>query len=444
MADNTETKLCEHDQSSHLLPIQPYTAMYYHYGMLLGVDDFVTDQSYHRGKMHLHNAWLHGTGVIWGLEASADLERNELRVAAGLALDGYGRELHNDSPQCVDVGKWFADHKDDPDFSYEETNGTVNFDAHVAIRHRVCLMRPVPALLDTCEGASSDTAYSRIHETVEILLKPGSAPPAPKRNHLLRVLYGLEAPARNDQNNILEPDKKALDARETILGAPVEKRISVAADQFKRFAALDAMGESLAYDADEPEAYLFPEYAPADVVLAELTALTLQKEDGQWRLQSVQIDNLVRDSLLATSTIQDLLPGIGSILHGVDAASNLGPRVISIELSGTALSFEVDQALNPDTVVGAAFVASQLEAGSGWQDISLSGISLGEEDTIVRMTLDEDPGGNLFRLVAIGTGTKPIMGVNNLPLAGDTAYSPQGAFGAMHGRDFVWMIKREI
>ena len=89
MAGYTKTKICENDQGSSPLPVQPYVAVNYHYGMLLGVDDFVTDQSYHRGKMRLHNAWLHGSGVIRGLEVSEDPERNELRVDAGLAMERY-------------------------------------------------------------------------------------------------------------------------------------------------------------------------------------------------------------------------------------------------------------------------------------------------------------------------------------------------------------------
>ena len=151
MAAEQNTHLCDHDDSGGLLPNRPWDAVNYHYGMLLGVEDFVTDQSYHRGKMRLHNAWLHGSGVVWGLKVGADIARGELRVEPGLALDGFGRELHSDQPQCVNVGRWFAAHREDAGFTFTEAgDGTITFDkqVEVVLRHRACLMRPVPALLE--------------------------------------------------------------------------------------------------------------------------------------------------------------------------------------------------------------------------------------------------------------------------------------------------------
>src|SRR5262245_32994373 len=56
------------DGASTLTPISPHLGMHYHFGMLLGVDDFETEQAYHRGKARLHNAWLHRDGAVWGFE----------------------------------------------------------------------------------------------------------------------------------------------------------------------------------------------------------------------------------------------------------------------------------------------------------------------------------------------------------------------------------------
>ena len=53
-------------QGQDLLPLSPFYTLSYHFGMLLGVDDFETEQAYHRAKQRLHNAWLHGEGVVWG------------------------------------------------------------------------------------------------------------------------------------------------------------------------------------------------------------------------------------------------------------------------------------------------------------------------------------------------------------------------------------------
>src|SRR5689334_6055259 len=94
------------------LAVAPFTAPQYHFGMLLGVDDLETAQAYPRGKIRLHNAWLHREGVVWGLDVQLTNKRGELSVTAGLALDAAGRELYLDSTACVDLGKWYAKHAD--------------------------------------------------------------------------------------------------------------------------------------------------------------------------------------------------------------------------------------------------------------------------------------------------------------------------------------------
>ena len=68
------------DGRSELLPLSPFNALRYHFGMLLGVDDFETEQAYHRAKMRIHNAWLHRAGVVWGFDVRLDVPHGEIRV----------------------------------------------------------------------------------------------------------------------------------------------------------------------------------------------------------------------------------------------------------------------------------------------------------------------------------------------------------------------------
>ncbi|MBV9110497.1 MAG: hypothetical protein JO306_13890, partial [Gemmatimonadetes bacterium] len=141
-----------------LLPASPFYAPRYHFGMLLGVDDFETEQAYHRGKGRLHNAWLHGEGVVWGLAvdlpaAGAKL-RGEIRVNPGLALDAAGRELHLDAAACVDVAAWYQAHAQDAEMGAVATvaaNGAVTISAaHVVARFSACAARPVPSIAEPC------------------------------------------------------------------------------------------------------------------------------------------------------------------------------------------------------------------------------------------------------------------------------------------------------
>src|SRR5688500_2769616 len=134
---------------SALLPISPFYAPRYHFGMLLGVDDFESEQAYHRGKVRLHNAWLHRAGVVWGLRVDAPrMEGGDgslkggPRVAPGLALDGVGRELFLSALACVNLPAWYEAHREDPELQEIVEigeDGTVTFDAHVVARFRACL-----------------------------------------------------------------------------------------------------------------------------------------------------------------------------------------------------------------------------------------------------------------------------------------------------------------
>ena len=58
--------------------------------------DLQTDQSYHRAARWRHNLALHSWGILAGLEVSAsglNPLTTTVNVTAGMALDGYGREL---------------------------------------------------------------------------------------------------------------------------------------------------------------------------------------------------------------------------------------------------------------------------------------------------------------------------------------------------------------
>jgi hypothetical protein len=204
-----------------LLPLSPFDSLKYHFGMLLGVDDFETEQAYHRAKIRLHNAWLHRQGAVWGFAVEVNTDRGEILVKRGLALDAAGHELHLDSDYCINVGDWFDKHEKDPGFDLVRDG----FDVHVVICFKACLNHQVPALLEPCDTGSTGAAYSRVHETVDIRLLPKRASEPTNPYHRLRVLFGIDKGTPLDQATFA-----ALVAQETA------KTIS-AADQQKLNAA---------------------------------------------------------------------------------------------------------------------------------------------------------------------------------------------------------------
>jgi len=387
-------------------PQSPFLALRYHFGMLLGVTDFDTEQAYHRGKIRLHNQWLHRQGVAWGFDVLLPKNEDgslmgEIRVRPGLAVDTLGRELHLEADACLNVAAWFEQHRNDPGFQFLEDAAQISFDAHVVIRFKTCLTRQVPALAEPCEHSATSTAYSRVFETVEILLQPGKAPPRAEPYHRLRLLFGLDDPGVDPQGAIRTADQDVLDAPKDLAS-------------FRRFAALDGI------DLAPPEGADFP------VTLADITGITLTKNGDAKKLTAGQVDVSVRPAHVATSTIQELLCG------SLDLAGS--PRVVAGTVTFNAatnkVTFAVTEPLNPASVTTAQFAATFLTT-TGWQSATIKAANFVGATNTVEVELD---GANplpqvnqTVRFIAKGSGPAPLLGANDV------------AFNS--GRDFVHMQK---
>ena len=389
------------------LPADPYTALRFHFGMLLGVDDFEVEQGFHHGKQRLHNAWLHRDGVVWGLGVAVD--SGEIRVDRGLALDGAGRELHLDDPACLSVAAWYAQHAEDVGAAGED--GTVEFDAYVIARYATCPMRPVPALAEPCSGMTSETAYSRTYETVDIRLVPG-APPEPRAPgyHRLRVLFGVEPPT-------LPADQAAFDARNVALGAADRPAAFLAALQEQ--AVLDTIDLEPAQLPDEP-ATRYPGPEDEGVLLALVTGIRLDPggTDGTgWTLGAGTVSYDGRRSLLATQAIQELLAGPESPAGGVTFSD------VELDTGAKTVTLTATAELDGDTVTPDQFAVTALDGG--WKPQTVKKAVLDGAGTTVTLTLAALPAGKQIRVLALGTGPAPILGADQGALRG--------------GRDFVLM-----
>lgn len=448
-----------------LLPVDPFRSLRVHFGMLLGVDDFETLHAYHRGKTWLHAAWLHGPGAVWGLGVGLDPERGELRVEPGLALDALGREIHLDAPACLNLGRWYAEHRDDPLLAVTPTgDGGVRFDAHVVARFRACLARQVPALAEPCEGSGATTAYSRVIETAELLLVPGPAPAfgisVPLPYPRLRLLFRLAEP-REEGGAVLPADQEVLKERRRIGKLPVAEQPQAYLAAFRRFAALDEVELGPARAADGDEQPLFPVMDPAPVALADVKAVTLASDGDRWVLTSAEVDPTVRPAHVATSSLQELLCGplfgsAGPVPPGppgppvtppgppavpeAPAAGGGGPRVdpASVTVTGETITFRVTAPLSRNSVDPRAVSISAFDKADGWQPATVKATRYDAARKAVTVELGARPGGNLVRLIVKGTGPFPVLGTDLVPLAG-AAGGPHG--GAHDGVDFVHMLK---
>lgn len=95
----------------------PYERNKYFYGKLLSVDDFEAEQKYMNDKRRLINRFMHGCGVVCGLDVVA-VSDDTVSLEAGLALDFCGREIVVDKP----VTKKLSDMEGYPDYSSGDEN----------------------------------------------------------------------------------------------------------------------------------------------------------------------------------------------------------------------------------------------------------------------------------------------------------------------------------
>jgi hypothetical protein len=79
--------------------------------VLLGADDFLDEQTYHRGRLAKALACLTGGGTLAGLRVThapeAEGSAEEIRVAAGLATDRLGRLVEVSRPACLRLQRWW-------------------------------------------------------------------------------------------------------------------------------------------------------------------------------------------------------------------------------------------------------------------------------------------------------------------------------------------------
>lgn len=354
------------------LPDNPQCTLNYHFGMLLGVEDFQAEQGFHLGRSRRHQRLLHGVGVVAGYALSFDLVSFDLRITPGLAIDALGRDLSLDQDQCVNLVKWWQVHQKDAAFDTIKTLDDATFDMDVVVCYSTCLSSPVPAIAEPCAGlggitsnGSADVAYARVCETVSLQLRRRVPPatPAPEPGPWPTTHQGLAEYLA--QQSIERPD-------------PVD---------------------------------------PAElcITLGCLRGLHLKNDAKGGTVTLDSIDLAVRPLLLPTQTLQDmLLGGLGN------PALLTGP--VAIEGSAKVLADQVslvfDQHLAATSVKPAAFAVSEFDAATGWQLRTVQSAAVADVPPLpptVALTLDQAPTGQFVRVTVIGTGSTPLLGQNLLP-----------------------------
>ena len=423
----------------------PFTALRYHFGMLLGVVDLEAQQAYHRGKTRLHNAWLHGAGVVWGMRVETDVTTREVRVRRGLALGYAGHELYLDGDACVDVGAWLLKHAETATAGgalKKQADGTFMLEAHVVAYLRACLTREVPALAEPCEGSNTDTAFSRVAETVRLELRAGPAPEPPATRgdfEHVRILLGQSRPRIKDDGTgqPIDTHQEMVAARTELAQVAIELRRAAETAALHRAMVLDAEAWGPALGPEELR-LLYPADEHTPIALANIHTLHLSKNAaGDWSmLDGGAVDTSPRPLLLPTHVLQGWLQSMTRV-----RTEPAGPRLTMQAPGASTITLVSDKPLSKPTVVnGPPFTVSSLGAG-GWTTHTVTAALANDKKTIT-LTLGGGAAfntGDRVRVIAHGQGAAPILGEDGTPLAGALTDAPAIAD---KGRDFVAMQTR--
>lgn len=100
--------------------------VWYATGVLLDAEDFLDEQTYHRGRLARALAYLYGSGTIAGLRVAwepavasgvdsslPDGRPERVKVEPGLAIDRLGRLIEVPRTVCLRLNRWYEGQTDD-------------------------------------------------------------------------------------------------------------------------------------------------------------------------------------------------------------------------------------------------------------------------------------------------------------------------------------------
>lgn len=175
-----------------LAPERPHYAT----GMLLGAEDFLAEQAYHRGRLARALAWLHGFGTVAGLRVTVQPATpatpenqgtpEQLVVDPGLALDRLGRLIELPRPACLDLTRWLTTlPADTRTAALHPKNGSDPYSGLVVdlfVRFVQCPHALTPALAAGPFDALDAAVPARLADSYELELVPRAEtlPPLPQ------------------------------------------------------------------------------------------------------------------------------------------------------------------------------------------------------------------------------------------------------------------------
>lgn len=151
-------------------PLDPSKRVRYSAGLVLGVDEFTQEQTYHVARDGLHNRVLHGYGTVSGLEVTVRPtgQGPEVVVAAGAAVDPRGQIVCVRSAQCARLHAWLQANRDEVRRAAGSPPNGIT--AYVVLKYRECEADWVPVPGGPCRMQDDSRTASRMLDSFELTL----------------------------------------------------------------------------------------------------------------------------------------------------------------------------------------------------------------------------------------------------------------------------------
>jgi hypothetical protein len=150
--------------------LDPSKRVNYSFGLVLGVDEFLQEQTHLLEKHRRHNRMLHGFGTVCGLKVTvpADVTPPEIRVASGLAVSPGGFDICVPSVMCAKVNDWLSANAQTLRDRFGDPPVTIG--VCVVLCYRECATDIVPVPGEPCRSDDEAMAPSRLADSFELKL----------------------------------------------------------------------------------------------------------------------------------------------------------------------------------------------------------------------------------------------------------------------------------
>jgi hypothetical protein len=196
-------------------------------GMVLGVDDYVTEHAYLVGRTEWLARDAIGYGTTAGLRVVVEPDGDNgprVRVGPGSALVPSGKPVCVPAPQCASLNAWLA--SDAARAVLARADGSNSITAHLVLCHIACPTHPVPVPGEPCRSDSALMEASRITDSFGLALVT-RPPPQAEHDAIARlstwldaIVEALDDPPADAPEGDVAPDREAIarTALATIIG----------------------------------------------------------------------------------------------------------------------------------------------------------------------------------------------------------------------------------